>query len=128
MRYKNMFTAYSIEIAAGVIIILLIYFIDPNLIFLLSLFALRPLLLEKIEISLEDKFWCVSYEIGKYSLIATSFVIIILFLINEFLIDTSSINSESLIILSSIVPLYLLIHGITGLIFYKSGKLNNSSV
>lgn len=128
MRYKNLFAAYLIELIFGLIIIFLIFISDPDFVFLLLLFALRPFVLERVEIDIEDKFWCASYEVGKYSIITTSIIIILTFIIDEFIYSGEKIFIGSLLILASIIPVYLLIHGIAGLVWYKRKGFNNIPV
>lgn len=128
MRYKNLFAAYLIEIIFGLIIILLIFLVDPDFVFVLVLFTLRPFLLKRVEIDIEDKFWCASYEVGKYSIITTSIIIILTFMTDEFIYSGEKIFIGSLLILASIIPVYLLVHGIAGIIWYKRKGFNNVAV
>ncbi len=128
MRYKNLFAAYLTEIIFGLIIILLIFLVDPDFVFLLALFTLRPFILERMEIDIEDKFWCASYEVGKRSIIATSITIIITFIIDELFYTGEKIFIGSLVILALVIPVYLLIHGITGIIWCKRKGFNNQKI
>ncbi|MCL5029777.1 MAG: hypothetical protein M1480_12265 [Bacteroidetes bacterium] len=115
MKYKNLLFAYSLEIIFGLITSLLIIIIGPNAIAFLALFAIRPFILEREKISNQDKFWYYSFQLGKYVLFTLSIIIIGFYLINEFFLSTNALNNfrDRMIVL---VPFYLLVHGIIGLI------------
>jgi len=114
MKYKNLFFAYSLEFLVGLITILLIIFVGPKSIAFLALFAIRPFLLEREKILPQDEFWFYSFQLGKVTLFVLSFIIIISYLIDEFLISENFLFSYRDRI-TIFVPLYLFLHGVIGL-------------
>lgn len=114
MKYKNLFFAYSLEFLIGLITSLLIIFVGSKSIAFLALFAVRPFLLEREKILPQDEFCFFSFQLGKTALFVLSFIIIISFLIDEFLLDENFLFSyRNRIII--FIPLYLFLHGIIGL-------------
>ncbi len=117
-RYKNLSFAYSFEIITGFTITLLIIIWGPYTIALLSIFALRPFLLEVQNISPGDNYWYISYQLFKYTSIIIALCIIGIYFIDLFLLTENFLieNKERIII---VIPLFLLIHGILGLFSVK---------
>lgn len=118
MRYKNLVFAYSLEIMIGLVTSFLIIIIGPNAIAFIALFAMRPLILEREKISNQDKFWFYSFQLGKYTLFTLSIIIICFYLFNEF-ISSENILHNFRDRINLLIPLYLLVHGVIGLLFRK---------
>lgn len=122
MRYKNLLFAYSFEIIFGLITSLLIIIIGPKAIAFLALFAIRPFVLEREKISNQDEFWFYSFQLGKYALFILSIIIIGFYLVDEFILSEDVLyNIRDRI--NVLVPFYLLVHGIIGLITQKNSNL-----
>lgn len=114
MKYKNLFFSFSLEFLIGLIITLLIIFTGPKSIILLALVAIRPFILERENISPQDEFWFYSFQLGKITLFILSFVIIVFYLIDEFLLNENLLyNYRDRIII--LLPFYLFLHGLVGL-------------
>ena len=115
MKYKNLYFAYSIEIMFGLITSLLIIISGPMAISFLAFFAIRPFILKSEKLSPQDDYWYKSFRLGKLALIILSIIIIFFYLTSDFLLSNNVLNNykERIIIL---IPLYLLVHGILGLI------------
>ena len=75
MKYKNLFFSYSLEFLFGLSTTLLIVFLGPKSIVLLALFAIRPFILEKENITPQDEFWFYSFRLGKIALFILSLII-----------------------------------------------------
>lgn len=121
MRYKNLLFAYSLEIMVGLITSLLIIIVGPNAIAFLALFAIRPFILERVKISNQDEFWFYSFQLGKYALFILSIIIIGIYLVNEFFLSEDVLyNFRDRI--NVLVPFYLLVHGIIGLITQRNNS------
>ena len=115
MKYKNLTTAYSLEILFGLITSLLIILAGPKAIAALAFFGLRPFLLERESLSSKDEYWFQVYQLGKYALFILSAMIIVMYLLNEFILSNGIITrcKEGVIIL---LPAYVFLHGIIGVI------------
>ncbi len=119
MRYKNLPFAYSWEIIVGLITSLFIIIIGPNAIAFIALFAIRPLILEREKISNQNEFWYYSFQLGKYTLLILSIIIIGFYIVNEFILSEDLLyNIRDRI--SVLIPFYLLVHGILGLIIQRN--------
>ncbi len=116
--YKNLLFAYSFEIIVGLTTVILIIFFGSQALAFLAFFALRPLILDTIEISGEDNYWFISYQLMKYSIFIISFIIILFYIIYRYFLDNSFLwqHRDRIIIL---FPFLLLVHGILGLISLK---------
>ena len=116
--YKNLLFAYSFEIIIGLTTTLLIIFWGPYAIGFLAFFGIRPLILETREISAQDNYWFLSYQLIKYSVFIISFIIIILYLIDNFFSKNDFLFQYRDRIIT-LFPILLLVHGILGLISLK---------
>jgi hypothetical protein len=116
--YKNLSFAYSFEIIVGLTTVLLIIFFGFPALSFLAFFALRPLLIETKEVSAEDHFWFISYQLMKYSIFVISFIIILFYIIYKFFLDYNFLwqHRDKIIML---FPFLLLVHGILGLFSLK---------
>ena len=114
MKYKNLFFAFSLEFLIGLITSLLIIFVGPKSIAFLALLAIRPFLLEREKILPQDEFWFYSFQLGKAALFILSFIIIISYSIDEFLLNEDFLfyYKDRIIIF---IPLYLFLLGFIGL-------------
>jgi hypothetical protein len=115
-KYKNLQLAFLIEIFIGFGTILSISLIKPKGLAALAILALRPILLDK-EIIRDEKFYFqFSYKILQSSLLVIFIMIISLILIMQFIPvwNAKLLPSENLLII--ILPLFLLTHGVIGLI------------
>jgi hypothetical protein len=115
-KYKNLQLAFLIEIFIGFGTILSISLIKPKGLAALAILALRPILLDK-EIIRDEKFYFqFSYRILQSSLLIIFIVIISLIFIMQFIPawNAKLPPSENLLII--ILPLFLLTHGVIGLI------------
>ena len=122
MKYRNLLFAFSLEVIFGLITSLLIIIFGPNAIAFLVFFAIRPFMLEKEKISNQDEFWFYSFMLGKYALFILSLIIIGFYLVKQFLLPNEVLfNYRDRIII--LVPFYLFVHGLLGLISKK--KANN---
>lgn len=99
----------------GLTTTLLIIFLGSYAIGFLAFFAIRPLILKTKEISSQDDYWYISYQLLKNSLFSISFIIIGLYLIYYFFLDKEFlfVHRDKIIMF---FPLLLFIHGILGLI------------
>ncbi|MCO6474226.1 MAG: hypothetical protein PHW27_08535 [Melioribacteraceae bacterium] len=115
MKYKNLFFAFSLEFLLGLSITLLIVFLGPKSIVFLALFAIRPFILERENITSQDDFWFYSFQLGKISLLVLSLIIIVLYLIDELFVNEDFLfhYTDRIIVL---IPFYLFLHGLFGLI------------
>jgi hypothetical protein len=119
MKYKNLFFSFSLEFLFGLITTLLIIFTGPKSIAFLALFAIRPFILERENITPQDDFWYYSFQLGKATLFILSFTIIIFYAIDEFLIDENFLfNYRDRIII--FILIYLFLHGVVGLISLRN--------
>ena len=84
----------------------------------LAFFGIRPLILETKEISAQDDYWFLSYQLIKYSVFIISLIIIILYLIYEIFLEKNFLFLYRDRIIT-FFPLLLLVHGILGLISLK---------
>lgn len=115
-KYKNLQIAFLIEIFVGFGTILSISLIGPKGLAALAILALRPILLNK-EIIQDEKFYFqFSYKILQSSLVIIFIMIISLILIMQFIPvwNAKLPSSENLLI--TILPFFLLTHGVIGLI------------
>lgn len=111
--YKNHQLAYLFEIIVGLLCIVTISLIGEKGIILISIIAIRPLVLEKTTVSFEDigKF----YSIGKTSLLITFLTLLAYYISSEYLFQ---IHSNWKLVIQLILPYFLLNHGIAG-VFYN---------
>ncbi|MBI1939425.1 MAG: hypothetical protein HYS25_15050 [Ignavibacteriales bacterium] len=123
MRYKNLFFAFSIEIFFGLFTSILIIVLGFKAIAFLSLFALRPFILEKERISAQDEFWYKYFQLGKNSLIIFAVLIILVSLFVEFFVHNNFLYENKDRVLHLLIPLYIMIHGLVGVL-----SLNNNSL
>ncbi|MEJ2105288.1 MAG: hypothetical protein P8X47_12040 [Ignavibacteriaceae bacterium] len=123
MKYKNLQFAFSIEVMFGLITSILIITMGPSAIAFLALFAIRPFVLEKEKLSYKDDYWFSAFQIGKYSLMIISIIIICAYAVDALLLSGNLLNifKERIILL---VPLYMLIHGILGLFSQRNSNHN----
>ncbi len=121
--YKNLLFAYSFEIMVGLTTTLLIIFWDHYAIGFLAFFGIRPLILKTREISIQDNYWFVSYQLIKCSVFVISFLIIILYIIYKLFLekDFLFLYRDRII---TLFPLLLLVHGILGLVSQKKSQQN----
>lgn len=121
--YENLLFAYSFEKMVGFTTTLLIIFWGSYAIGFLAFFGIRPLILKTKEISVQDNYWFVSYQLIKYSLFIVSFFIIILFLIYKLFLEKEFLflHRDRII---TLFPLLLLVHGILGLVSQKKSQQN----
>ena len=121
MKYNNLFVAYSIEFVVVLLSIVLVILFGPKVIAFLALLALRPFILGREKLSDRDEFWHYSYTLGKYSLFLLAAIIIVFYFVNHFLLsnDIIFLFKDRIIIL---LPLFLFIHGILGLISLMNYK------
>ena len=112
--YKNLLFAYSFEIIFGLTTTLLVIFLVSYAIAFLAFFAVRPIILKTKEISAQDDYWFISYQLIRYSLFIISFIIIVLYVIYYFFLDKEFLFAyrDKIIVF---FPLLLFIHGILGL-------------
>ena len=115
-KYKNLQIAFLIEIFVGFGTILSISLIGPKGLAALAILALRPILLAK-EIIQDEKFYFLfSYKILQSSLIIIFIMIISLIVIMQFIPSWNAKLPSSENLLITILPFFLLTHGVIGLI------------
>ncbi len=115
-KYKNLQIAFLIEIFVGFGTILTISLIGPKGLAALSILALRPILLDK-EIIQDEKFYFhFSYKILQSSLLIIFIMIISLIVIMQFIPVWNAELPPSENLLVTILPFFLLTHGVIGLI------------
>ena len=120
MKYKNLDLAYSLEVFIGFVCALLIILISSKAFILLALISLRPFILDKEKISHHDEYWHTSFRLGRDALIIISILIICAIILVELLLNENMILPKIDIILTMLVPVFLIVHGIIG-IFYNRG-------
>jgi hypothetical protein len=115
-KYKNLQIAFLIEIFVGFGTILSISLIGPKGLAALAILALRPILLDKEFIQDEKFYFQFSYKILQSSLLIIFIMIISLILIMQFIPVWNAELPPSENLLVTILPFFLLTHGVIGLI------------
>ena len=118
MKYKNLFFSYSLEFLFGLTTTFLIIFLGPKSIAFLALFAIRPFILERENVTPQDDFWYYSFQLGKITLFILSIIVIVFYLIDElFFIENIFFDHKDRIV--ALIPFYLFLHGFVGLLSLK---------
>jgi uncharacterized membrane protein YiaA len=115
-KYKNLQIAFLIEIFIGFGTILSISLIGPKGLAALAILALRPILLDKEVIQDEKFYFQFSYKILQSSLLIIFIMIISLLVIMQFIPVWNAKLPSSEKLLVTILPFFLLTHGVIGLI------------
>jgi len=116
-KYKNLPVAFSFQIIWCLIWTILIFIFGYKGFMFIVVGALRPLVLKKEPISKDETPWKQYYLILLYSVVTTSFLIILFYLINIFLLPIDFLVANKSNILLSIMPIFFLVHGIIGLVY-----------
>jgi len=119
MKYKNLFLAYSIEIIIGFLTSILIILFGAKALAFIALLAIRPFVLDKEQISPQDDFWYKSFQLGKNALIILSVIIIFFSIFIEIINESNFLFENKDKVLRLLIPMYILIHGLIGLISLK---------
>jgi hypothetical protein len=119
MKYKNLDLAYSLEIIIGLITAILIILISPKAFIFLAILSLRPFILDKEKISYHDEYWHASFKLGRDALMIMSVIILCTFILIDLLLDEDILFPNSDMILTILVPAFLIIHGILGIFNLK---------
>ncbi len=118
MQYSNKFHYYFFEILWGLGWILAIYFMGAKGTIFFVFIALRPFLLKTEPLKPEEIDWRERYYIVLHTVIATSCVVILFYVFSKlFLSDKFLYNNRFMILYIIILPLFILIRGITGIIY-----------
>jgi len=122
-RYKNLPHAFSYQIIWCLIWAILIFLYGYKGFIFMIFGALRPLVLKMEPISMEEKPWKMNYLILLYTVITISCLIIAFYIIDVFLLSNEFVVVNKPKILLTLVPAFILIHGIYGLIYlYVNAK------
>lgn len=120
MKYKNLNIAFLIEIFIGFGTILSISLIGPKGLAALAILALRPIILDKEIIQNEKFYFQFSYKILQSSLLIIFIMIISLIIIMQFIPVWNAKLPPSENLLVTILPFFLLTHGVIGLMNYST--------
>lgn len=116
MKYKNLNLAFLIEIFIGLGTILTISLIGYKGLVGIVLMALRPFVLERVEIGSNTDYLPFFYKVLSHSLIITALFIVVLLVIIFFFPGLSPNIPTSEKILIQLLPFFLLTHGVVGII------------
>jgi hypothetical protein len=120
LKYKNLNIAFLIEIFIGFGTILSISLIGPKGLAALAILALRPIILDKEIIQNEKFYFQFSYKILQSSLLIIFIMIISLIIIMQFIPVWNAKLPPSENLLVTILPFFLLTHGVIGLMNYST--------
>jgi hypothetical protein len=122
-RYKNLPVAYAFQIIWGLIWIALIFLFGYKGNIIIMCVAFRPLLVKKEPIPDGEKPWRMYYLTLLYALITICCLIILFYLIDVFFLTSEFVYGNRPTILLFLLPVFLLVHGIIGLIYlYVNSK------
>lgn len=120
--YKNMVLAYSFQIFWSLIWIILIFMYGKTGMLFFIFGALRPLVLARVPIKAEEIPWKQYYLIAKYAAIITCCAIILFYIIDILFLTDNFLIVNRYKIIGSIVPLFVLIHGVLGFLYLYINK------
>ena len=116
MKYKNQNIAYLIEIFIGFGTIITISLIGPKGLAALAIIALRPILLERENIENTKDYFQGAYKILSSSLAIMFIMIVLIFIIVQFIPFWKEKLPPNEILFIIILPFFLLTHGVIGII------------
>ena len=119
MKYKNLRMAFLIELIIGLASAIVTIIFGSQGIVVLAFFAVRPFVLKRENIDQNDDYWYRSFRLGRNALVITAVIIIMLYLFAEFIFQDNFLAENKTIILLLLLPVYLIIHSIYGLIRFK---------
>lgn len=124
-KYKNLQLSFLIEIFIGLGTILSISLMGPKGLAAISVLVLRPIVLEKENITNEKSYLQFFYKSLQSSLVIIFIMIISLIIIMQFIPgwNIKLPSADNLLVI--ILPFFLLTHGVISLINY-SGFINNN--
>ncbi len=111
MKYKNLTLAFIFQAVTGVLSIIAIAVFGGKGLAVITLLALRPLLLEKENNFPDESIWRLYYDILKLSVFFTALTIIFIYF-SSILLHGEVLKSEILFI--SVPPYFLIIHALVG--------------
>ncbi len=117
--YKNLNHSFLFEFIIGLISLLVTFIAGVKGIAVLALLALRPFIFERSQNVPEQNYWELIYNIFRVSVILTTVSIILTFLIFKFY--SFNAKDESIILLT-VIPWFVLTHGLIGVVFAGSQK------
>ena len=119
MKYKNLFLAYSTEVIVALLTLIFVTLLGVKAISFLALIALRRFILEREQLLPQNEFWYKSFNLGRNALIVLATIIILLSVFLDIANQYEFILENKDRVLLLILPLYILIHGILGIISLK---------
>jgi hypothetical protein len=112
--YKSLPAAFLFQSVVGALCVVSISLSGPAWFATMAVLGLRPLILKKRSTPPDKSDWKLYYNITKISIVATAVTIIFIYIIFGLFSHSSPIRELWLLI---IVPYFVFIHGIIGLMF-----------
>jgi hypothetical protein len=116
MVFANLRLAFMYELIVGIICVLGIVFNGEIMIILIAFMALRPVVLDRKRVRDLTLYWRLYFQTYKISIVIMGIILIIMTVLYQILGNTAVIvGLRSRVLLSVILPSFLVIHGIVGL-------------
>jgi hypothetical protein len=112
--YKSRPTAFLFQSVVGALCIVSMSLSGPAWFATLAILGLRPFILKRVPIPQNNNIWEFYYNITKTTVVVTALTIIFIYIVFDLFSHSSPIRGNWLLI---IVPYWIFIHGVIGLMF-----------